>query len=253
MTDIFTVSIDEVQDLTLRGRVHLINPDVPFVSQEVGFPLALLVDAWFHLANGYLRNESGPGGRGDRCPFSVERGKEIVTRMRLKDEFQVLYRLIHGGKVWVTESGYLLADDGKTELRPRRMAKDVYNLGRDPGPRGISPRFVMTESNPAEFYRRAAAVVTSYHVSPIHNVPDWSEVLAFNDTDASWEPGEREEFVGLEGPADLSEYRVRLLVRTRPFSEYPYVDITVAVSDAGYLEHMAGGMRWSTTHTGYGY
>jgi hypothetical protein len=208
MTDIFVVSIDEIEGPTLRGRVHLINPDVPFVSLEPGFPLALLVDAWFHLANGYLRNESLWDRR---CPFSVVRGKEIATSMRLKDDFQELYDLMRRKRVQGSDSG------------------------------------------PAEFYRRATDIVISNDSSPIHNVPDWSEVVSFDDPDEPWEPGEREEFASMEGSADLSAYRVWALVRTRPRSAYPYVDITATVSDEGYLEHMAGGMRWGTTHTGYGY
>ncbi|MFC4009116.1 hypothetical protein ACFOY2_17925 [Nonomuraea purpurea] len=209
MTDIFTVSIHAVEGSTLRARVHIINPDVPFVSDEAAFPLALLVDAWFLLKNGYLRNEASRDGRGDRYPFSAQRGKDVVMGMRRGEEFHELYRLKRGGRT----PGY----------------------------------------DPADFYRRAATIVTSHSVSPVHNVPSWSEVSAFDDPDEPWEPGEREKFAGLEGPADLSEYRTWVLLRERPFSSRPYVDLTATVSDASYVEHLIGGMRWSTTQTGYGY
>ncbi|WP_171170100.1 hypothetical protein [Streptomyces sp. I05A-00742] len=38
MTSIFTVSVDSVEGSTLRGRVHIINPDIPWVPQEAAFP-----------------------------------------------------------------------------------------------------------------------------------------------------------------------------------------------------------------------
>ena len=35
------------------------------------------------------------------------------------------------------------------------------------------------------------------------------------------------------------------------FNALPYAEITVTVSDAGYLEHLTPGMRWGTTMTGH--
>ncbi|MEV4111607.1 hypothetical protein [Nonomuraea sp. NPDC049695] len=167
VTDIFIVSVNEVEGPTLRGRVHLINPDIPFVSLEAGFPLALLVDAWFLLANGYLRNESLWESRG---PFSVVRGKEIVTSMRLKDDFQELYDLMHRKRVWGSDAG------------------------------------------PAEFYRRAADIMISNDASPIHNVPDWSEVVSFDDPDEPWEPVLR----ACRDPAGMAEAAAACAEPARP-------------------------------------
>src|SRR4051794_31572315 len=91
MTDLFTVTIDAIEGSTLRGRVHMINSDIPVIPQEDSFPLALLTDAWFHLTNGYLSDGGGMPSRRDRYPLSEERGKEIVAGMRLGNEFQELY------------------------------------------------------------------------------------------------------------------------------------------------------------------
>ncbi|MEU8109444.1 hypothetical protein AB0C18_37640 [Nonomuraea muscovyensis] len=133
MTTIFTVSVDSVEGSTLRGRVHIVNPDVPYVPEETVFPLSLLADAWWHLENGFLRNEEDEGG--ERYPFTEEQGKDIVAGMRLKDEFPNLFELILGKEIRVTKDGYLLAEDGKTVLEPRRKAEDVCKLsgGSRPG------------------------------------------------------------------------------------------------------------------------
>ena len=250
MTDLFTVSIDTVEDSTFRGRVHLINPDAWQVPSKPTFPMALLVDAWFLLTNGYLRNDDERVPRGDRYPFSKERGKEIVAGMRLKDDFQELHDFIFGKELRVDTAGYLLADDGRTLLEPRRRAKDVYELGGGSGQDEIS-HSVQTASNAEAFAQRTADVVTAYHSGPVRNVPLWSEVATVEDEYQPWEPGEsREEMATWQGPADLEYWRVWRLLETRPFEDRPYVDITVTVSDPAYLEHMTDGMRWSTTHTG---
>jgi hypothetical protein len=230
--------------------VYLINPDVPCVPEEAAFPLALLVDAWWRLSHGYLRDGDGMPEGEDRYPISTERGKEIVDGMPLNDEFRELFDAIIGKKIRVSEDGYLLADDGTTVLRPRRTAKAVYGrLGGGSGSDGLS-RFVMTPSNPEKFYQRAADIVTSYEAGPLHNVPQWSEVMALEHPEEPWEEGDLDEIAGLEGEADLYEWQTWMLVGTLPLEEYPYRDITVTVRYPGYLEHMVGGMRWSTPHTG---
>ncbi|QKW08365.1 hypothetical protein HUT18_20305 [Streptomyces sp. NA04227] len=250
MTDLFTVSIDTVEGPTLHGRVHLINPDAWQVPNKATFPLALLVDAWFLLTNGFLRDDDRRVPRGDRCPFSVDRGKEIVAGMRRKDEFAELYTYLFGEHLRVDSAGHLLADDGRTLLEPRRKAADVYELSGGSGHDEIS-RYVVTERNGEAFTRRAAEVVSTYHCGPVHNVPLWSEVAALEDEDDPWTPGEsREEMATWHDPADLEFGRVWSLLASRPFEERPYADITVTVTDAALLAHMAAGMRWSTTHTG---
>ncbi|MEU5024959.1 hypothetical protein [Streptomyces milbemycinicus] len=251
MTDLFAVSIDSVEECTVRGRLHIINPDAAFVPKSAPFPLALLVDAWFLLSNGFLRDGDGMPDRPDRYPYSPERGKEIVAGMRMKDEFRELYDAIRGKKIRVTDDGYLLADDGISVLIPRRTAKAVYGeeLGSGSGHDGVS-RYVLTRSDAYEFYDRAAEIVTSYEKSPIRNVPLWSEVVALEHPDQPWEEGDLDDIAGLEGEADLSEWQTWMLVGTRPFEELPYSDFTFTVSHPAYLEHVVGGMRWSTTHTG---
>ncbi|MEU8831806.1 hypothetical protein [Streptomyces sp900116325] len=239
MTTIFTVSVDSVEGSTLRGRVHIVNSDVPHVPEETVFPLSLLVDAWWHLDNGFLYNEDYEGGT--RYPLSTEQGKDITAGMQLKDEFPKLYELILGKEIRVTKDGYLLADDGKTVLEPKRKAEDVYELSGGSRP-GYS---VMTSGNAEEFSQRAAGIVTSYDVSPYRNVPLLSEVAALKDPTEPWDPEEP------DGPADLDDDDVWDLFEDHSIAELPYAEIVVAVSDASYLEHMVAGMRWETTMTGH--
>ncbi|WP_414504072.1 hypothetical protein [Streptomyces sp. NEAU-L66] len=250
MTSIFTVSIDSVEGSTLRGRVHIINPDVPSVPRKSVFPLSLLVDAWWHLDRGFLHDEDDEEEGGDRYPFTADQGNDITASMRLKDEFSKLYELILGKHIRVTEDGYLLADDGKTVLEPRRKAKDVYQLDSGRGHDGIS-HFVMTSGNAEEFSQGADGIVTRYDISPYRNVPLRSEVAALENPDEPWDPEEPWGPEEPDGPADLDDYTVWKLLQTCSFAELPYAEIAVTVSDAGYLEHMVAGMRWSTTMTGH--
>ncbi|QLH25824.1 hypothetical protein [Streptomyces sp. Rer75] len=236
MTTIFTVSVDSVEGATLRGRVHIVNPDVPYVPEETVFPLSLLADAWWKLDNGYLHNEDG-----ERYPFTEEQGKDITAGMRRKDEFPNLMELIIGREIRVTKDGYLLADDGKTVLEPRRKAEDVYKLSGGSRP-GYS---VFTCGNAEELSQRAADIVTSYDITPYRNVPLMSEVAALKDPNEPWDPE------GPDGPADLDDYDVWDLFKYHSLAELPYAEIVVTVSDAGYLEHMVAGMRWDTTMTGH--
>ncbi|MGW1363072.1 hypothetical protein ACWCQP_37390 [Streptomyces chartreusis] len=178
--------------------MHIINRDVPFVPQEAGFPLSLLIDAWLHLDGGFLASID--------CPFTKEQAKNITAGMRLKNEFRNLYELIFGYRY------------------------------------GISPPSGDTHGNAEEYSQCATDIVTSYDISPYQNVPLWSEVIAFANRDEPWDPEEP------DGPADLDDSRVWKLLRDR---ELPYAEISVTVSDAGYLEHMIAGMCWDTTMMGY--
>jgi hypothetical protein len=233
------VSIDSVEGSTLRGRVHIVNSDVPYVPEETVFPLSLLAEAWWKLDNKCMRNEDDVDG--ERYPFTEEQGKDIVAGMRLKDEFPNLFELILGKEIRVTHDGYLLAEDGKTVLEPRRKAEDVYKLSG-----GSCPGYSVSTSGDSEkFSQRAAEIVTSYDISPYRNVPLLSEVAALKDPDKPWDSKEP------DGPADLEDWDVWDVFEDHSITEQPYAEIVVTVSDAGYLEHMVAGMRWDTTMTGH--
>jgi len=243
MTTIFTVSIDSIEGPTLRGKVHIVNPDVPYVPEESVFPLSLLAEVWAFLADGYLRDEDDEERGGDRYPFTEEQGTDIATGMRLKGELAKVFDLVLGRKVRVTADGYLLADDGVTVLKPRRKAEDVHVLDGGSGFDGVS-RYVTTHGDEEEFERLAGEIVTAYEAGPYRNVPLRSEVAALADPGTPWDPAEA------DGPADLDELGVWRILRDRSFSGLPYSEIVVTVADAGYLEHLVAGMRWASTMTG---
>lgn len=254
MTDIYTVSIDAVEGTSLRGRVHIIHPDAPFVPEDPSFPLALMMDAWWLLEEGYLHDGIARTDGGDLYPLTEEEAGKLAAGLRVRDEFRELYDLALGKKIRVDRKGYMLGEDGKTVLEPRRLAKDVYDLDPSSGSDKIS-RYVLTETRPEEFRERAARVITSYTHGPERNVPLWREVAAVRDVDLTEE--DHEELDTFEEAdlghleADLEDWRTWLVLRERPFEGRPYAEISVTVSDPAYLEHLRPGMRWSTTHMGY--
>lgn len=229
MTDLYTVSIDSVACTTLRGRVHIINPDAAYVPKGATFPVSLLFETWFP------KDEDAPSAAsvGECDPFVVAQRPELESLILGRREIRV------------SKDGFLLADDGRTLLEPRRRAEDVLGRRGGNGHDGISDYFNV-EVAEEDFVRRASSIVTSYEVSPLRNVPLWTEVAAARTNRLSLE--ERAEMASWEGEADLTEGKgVWPLLMTRPFEKRPYADITVTVSDARYLTHMTPGLRFRTT------
>lgn len=241
MTTLFTVSIDSIEDRTLRGRVHVVNPDVSYVPDETVFPVTLLMDAWWHIDNGFLYGESAEDSGGDRYPFTAEQGRAITTGMRLRDEFTHLYETILGKKIRVTEDGYLLSEDGKV-LEPKRKAADAFLLDGGSGYDGVS-HYVTTSGDAAELEERTEEIVTSYEVGEYRNLPLRSEVAAA--LNEPWDPQQP------DGPADIDDFDIWDVLYDKDFPDLPYAGITLTVSDPGYLEHLVAGMRWETTMTGH--
>ncbi|CAM3215129.1 hypothetical protein [Stackebrandtia soli] len=237
MSDLYIVSVDVVDRQTLRGRVHLVHPDAPYVPHEKPFALALLMDAWGRLERGFAYTEDeADDGRGDRWPFSAERGIEIERAMRLRGDFAALSDLYFGRRVRVTEDGYLLTDDGDID-EPRRQASEVYALSGNHGRRGTD-HHVWTVSDLDAFERRAEAIIELVEVGPLLNLPTQGEVAALDGGECDTP----------DAPADLTDETVWTLLADLPFSRAPYVDMTIVVRDEGHLEHLAAGARWSTAH-----
>ncbi|MGX2996582.1 hypothetical protein JNUCC64_20295 [Streptomyces sp. JNUCC 64] len=240
MTDLFTVSVDGVEGAVLRGRIHLVSADAVRVPRDHAFPVALLAEAWFRLAG------DGPGEPGaDARPTGRRPDPDAVADLRLAPELRDLHGCLAGRLVRVSDDGYLLDGDGVTVREPRRRAADVYDLGGS-GRDGVSA-YVRTLSDSDELARRAAEIVVGYEVGPLRNVPVWREVAAVDPEE--WEPG-LEEMATWDAPADLDYWRTWRLLDGRPLEDHPYAEITVKVSDAGYLEHLVPGTRWSTAGTG---
>lgn len=219
MTDLFTVSIDARDDRTLRGRVHIINPDASFFPKGPEFPMQVIMDAWWCMKEGFSFT---------LAPFSWEDGKEIAATSPAKDEFEELYEFFSGRKVRTDAGGYLLKDGSKKVLTPKVRASEVYKDDLHPyGAQGFDgdTHYTMLKPKPAKFRKRAQEIISSNEVGEQHNVPTGTDIS---------ELGEEE----LDGLLD------------RPLEARPYAEFVVEVNGARYLEHLSGGMQWSTAYSG---
>ncbi|MFJ9852164.1 hypothetical protein [Streptomyces sp. NPDC101150] len=232
MTDLFTISVDAVEGTTLRGRVHIINPDAAAVPKGRTFPASLIFETWFP--------------EDWEAPSTVEVGDEdpFVTAQRPEMEAMIYC----GRKMRVNEEGFLLSYDGLTVLAPRQRAEDVPGRRSSSGYDGISTYFTVAVPE-EDLVRHAPSVVTSYEVGPLQNVPLVSEVIRFNDGDPLTDEELAQQVADRGGfedeEVDLYEEGWELIV-TRPFEERPYADITFTVTDARYLKHLIPGLRWRT-------
>ncbi|GAA4635396.1 hypothetical protein GCM10023196_080710 [Actinoallomurus vinaceus] len=220
MTDLFTVSIDARDDRTLRGRVHIINPDACFFPRGPEFPMQVIMDAWWCMNEGFSF---------ELAPFSRDEGKERATESSAKDEFEELYDFFSGKKVRVDAGGYLLEDGSKKVRTPQVRASEVYKDDLHPyGGQGFDgdTHYIMLKPKPTEFRKRAQEIIISNELGEQHNVPTGVDI------------------------SDLFEDELDGLLRDRPLEARPYAEFTVEVSGAQYLEHLSGGMRWSTTYSG---
>ncbi|MEU9125264.1 hypothetical protein AB0C96_36445 [Streptomyces sp. NPDC048506] len=227
MTDLFTISVDAVEGMSFRGRVHLINPDAASVPKGRTFPVSLIFETWFP------EDHEAPSRAavGEEDPFVTAQRPEVEP-------------MIHcGRRIRVSAEGYLLSYDGQTLLKPRQEAADVPGERRSSGFDGVSSYFTV-EVPEEDLVRHAPSIVTSYEVGRLRNVPLISEIIRYNDgnplTDAELA---QEEFE--EGEADLYDEGWELIT-TRPFEERPYADITFTVTDPRYLKHLTPGLRWRT-------
>ncbi len=98
MSDLYTVTIDAVEGPSFKGTVHIVHPDSAYLPDQPTFPMALLMDAWYLLTQGYLLNDPPTLSGGDRYPFSVARGQEIVAGMRRGPEFAELFDCLIGDR-----------------------------------------------------------------------------------------------------------------------------------------------------------
>ncbi|XVQ06521.1 hypothetical protein ACQP1W_28125 [Spirillospora sp. CA-255316] len=227
MTDLYTISVDAVEGTTLRGRVHIINPDAASVPTGLTFPASLIFETWFPQDD----NAPGTAKVGEEDPF--------VTAQRPEMEAMIYCRRT----VRVDEDGYLLSDDGRTLLEPRRHADDVPGKRGSSGHDEISAYFTVKVPE-EDLVHHAPSIITSYEVGPLRNVPLVSEVVRYNDGNPlTDEQMAQEEFE--EGEVDLYEEGWGL-INTRPFKKRPYAEITFTVTDARYLKHFSPGMRWRT-------
>ncbi|MEU6712165.1 hypothetical protein ABZ897_11870 [Nonomuraea sp. NPDC046802] len=97
------------------------------MPQETVFPLSLLVDAWWHLDNGFLHNKDDEERGRDRYPFTEEEGKDIVAGMRAGRRQRIRRNpaLRHDTPGNAEEFG-----DRKEPQKPSIRMVDMYSMNR---------------------------------------------------------------------------------------------------------------------------
>lgn len=118
MSELYFVVVDSVEGSTLRAKVHLVHPDVPYVPQEAIFPVNLLGDAFDNLERGFATLMY----RGCAVqPLTEEQGRAIAADLRLRNEFLQLRELVFGAEPQGT----------RAEEYSRRVAEIVtsYSVG----------------------------------------------------------------------------------------------------------------------------
>lgn len=211
MSSLYTISIDAIEGASFRAKVYLIHPDALYVPDQPTFPAALLADVWYALTNGFLRDDPETWRHGDRYPFSVERGKEIVAGMARGTELGEHFACLLGDRPCSGE-----------ELR-RQAAAIVTSY--DIGPITAVPT-----------WGEVAAFAGEESREDTEDPQDGAREATADAMPA--QPA--------DAPADLQDQRVWDLLDTREIPDWPYADIDVKVSDPAYLAHLTEGMRWST-------
>ncbi|CAM3185818.1 hypothetical protein [Stackebrandtia soli] len=249
MTDLYAISVDSVEDATVTGRVHLINPDAVMICPDATLPVELLTDAWWLLSMGYL-TDAEPEGR-EWYPGSRAQVRALAGGMRGAATFCRLHDYLLGETVRVTSDGYVLTKDGKQVVEPRRKSADVHELSWGSGSDETSD-YVTTVRRPDLFRNEVASIVRAHELGPLLQVPSWSDVAEADFARAPFEPDdEREDMRQWHDPVDLDYGPAWDYMSELPLHRRPYAMWTVTMADASYVEHVAIGMRWRTAHTGW--
>lgn len=217
MSSLYTVAIDAVEGSAFRGRVYLIHPDALYVPDQPTFPAALLAEAWDLLTNGFLQNDPETWRHGDRYPFSVERGKEIVAGMARGAALGEHYACVMGD-------------------RPCPMEELVRRAGEIVTSYDIGPiQAIPTWGEVAAFESEQGEQSEEDEQAREHTAGEERKGTA---QAAPSQPA--------DAPADMEDQRVWDLLATREIPEWPHAEIKVTVSDPAYLAHLVDGIRWST-------
>lgn len=232
MTDTYRISIDDRSGATLRGRVHIINPDAEEVPPGRDFALRMIVEVWHRIRHGYFFTSGEGNLPDDRLHVHLDELESVVEDPELKSSFELLMGLDHGTAVY-------LSDEQVAEIRAvheirdheeKRAARQVLmerygvrslSVGNDGSP------YVRTERDAHAFYERACEVVTEYRLGDVRN---WPPPWDFGDED--------------DEDYDEDEYADKLAAMT--LEDYPYVEFAITVNDARQVAHMGGGIHFAT-------
>ncbi|MEV0051267.1 hypothetical protein AB0H34_12305 [Saccharopolyspora shandongensis] len=218
MTDLYRISIDDKTDATLRGRIHMINPDAGFFPEELDFPLRIIIDAWHRMKHGYFFTGHHLGD--DRLPMPRERAAAIATENEIEEEFEECQALDEGAEVRIEPGdGAMLsaADAEGADAYEQASLRIAEKYGMQFRMRWMSNRdwYIQGERDGEAFLDRAYGIINAFEVGEPHNMPP------FWDADDDF-------------------------VAPKTLDGYPYVEFTLTVRDARYLAHLSRGMHWAT-------
>ncbi|MGH8882890.1 MAG: hypothetical protein ACRD0P_37045 [Stackebrandtia sp.] len=221
LTDLYRISIDRRTGATLHGRVHISNPDAEEVPAGRDFPLRMIIEVWHRTREGFFFT-------GDRLHRDLDEAAAIAEQMELKGELERLQGLDNGVKHHITEqdgeeiiAARKIEDDEQRELAEQALIQKhgIEFRGAD---MSDGTWYITGKRDPEAFYERACEIITDYQVGETHNWPPHWEL-----TD--------------------DEYSAKFGRRELELADYPYAEFTFTVKDADYLEHIDGGIHFSTT------
>lgn len=224
MTDLYRISIDDKTGATLRGRVHIINPDAEEVPPGRDFPLRMIIEVWHRTREGFFFTHDRLDD--DRLHRGLDEAAAIANEMELKVEFERLRSLDRGVQVHLTdEEAEEVRAAGKIrnkELKKAARRALVEKHGVEFTSFGNNGTwYISGERDGHAFYEEALEIVTDYQFGEMRNWPPHWEL-----TD--------------------DEYHERFGRRPLKLADYPYAEFTFTVKDTRYLEHLDGGIHFST-------
>ncbi|MFW5418289.1 hypothetical protein J0910_16895 [Nocardiopsis sp. CNT-189] len=210
MTDQLKVSLDTREDRTLRGHVHIHNPDTAYFPTEPEFAAQILMDAW-----------PRPRHVLEEHPSAQDPSTADAMIKRLWDAFL-------GENVRTDADRHVLDPRTLRPREPRITVDDAYKGRLHPfGGTGSDTRSHTVQLAPApeRFAELTREIVLSYRLGAGRNLPNGAD------------------------PRDLSGEELDELLDGPP-ETLPSAEFTIEVSDARYLEPLEVPRLISTAFTG---
>lgn len=247
MTDLYRISIDDKTGASVRGRVHIINPDAEEVPPGRDFPLRMIIEVWHRMREGYFFESIDRNLPDDQLHRDWDEVEGIANSLESTVELERLWGLDHGANVYLTDE-QVAEVQAAVEIREpeqreavTRTLKERYCVERLNLNRINENWYLSTERDGDAFYRHACEIVTDYQVGEMRNwPPPWEFEGEFYDGLDLAELLE-EEYGDEFDVADFMRRRER-----GSLADYPYSEFTFSVKDARYVEHLGGGIHFST-------
>ncbi len=233
MTDQYRISIDDKTGATVRGRVHIINPDSESVPPGRDFPMRMILEVWHRLREGFFFTSGDDRMPDDRVPGDFGQAQAVAANLEVTAEFERLWDLDNGAHIHLSDQEVEelravdeIRDDERKQAATQAL-KERYGVKSLSVGLSAGVSYVRRPRDGAAFHEVACEIITDYQVGATHNWPP------------PWDGVEDDEDFDEDEYADKLE-RMRL-------EDYPYAEFTFTVKDPRYIEHLSGGIHFSTT------